>query len=55
MFCRRGTGRSCTVQNPWPGRQVQFVRGGKPAERFQSDRFTFQTAAGEAIELPPIK
>jgi hypothetical protein len=48
---RSEQGRACTVQNPWPGRQVQLVRRGKAAELATSDRFTFQTEVGETIEL----
>lgn len=44
-------GRACTVQNPWPGRNVQLIRNGRPAETTGGDRFTLPTAVGEIIEL----
>ena len=50
---RSEKGRPCTVRNPWPGRTVQVVRGGKAAELVTGDRFTMKTAAGETIELGP--
>ena len=50
---RSEKGRACTVQNPWPGRKVQLVRGGKAAELAAGARFNFRTAAGETIELEP--
>lgn len=48
---RSEQGRACTVQNPWPGWQVQLVRRGKAAELAPGDRFTFKTDVGETIEL----
>ena len=44
-------GKSCTVQNPWPGRQVLLVRNGKRGERMAGIRFTFNTQPNEIIEL----
>ena len=48
-------GRACTVQNPWPGKQVQLIRNGivEASERTNGDRFTFRTAANETIGLRP--
>jgi alpha-L-fucosidase 2 len=46
-------GRDCTVQNPWPGRQVNLVRNGKKAEAVRGDRFTLKTAVSEIIDLSP--
>jgi alpha-L-fucosidase 2 len=44
-------GRGCSVINPWPGRQVQVTRNGKPAETFEGERFQFKTSIGEGLEL----
>jgi hypothetical protein len=44
-------GKTCTVQNPWPGKQVLLVRNGRPAESLAGDRFTFDTQTNEIIEL----
>jgi len=43
-------GRDCVVQNPWPGKAVRVIRGGK-VESAIGDRFTLKTAVNEAIEL----
>ena len=48
---RSEKGRACTVQNPWPGKNVQLVRNGKAAETATGARFTLRTAAGEIIEF----
>ena len=48
-------GRDCTVVNPWPDKKVTLVRGGKPAEILQGNRFTFKTSPGENLELQPAK
>jgi hypothetical protein len=44
-------GRPCTVANPWPGRSVQVIRNGKPAETIGGERLTFPTEVQEAIHL----
>jgi hypothetical protein len=44
-------GRGCTVQNPWPGKNVQLVRNGKAAETATGARFMLRTAVGETIEF----
>jgi hypothetical protein len=46
-------GRSCSVQNPWPGQKVQLVRNGtvEEVEMRSGDRFTFKTVANETVEL----
>jgi alpha-L-fucosidase 2 len=44
-------GRPCAVQNPWPGRKVQLVRNGKPAEILSGDRLTFPTVKQENLLL----
>jgi hypothetical protein len=44
-------GRTCTVQNPWPGKQVRMFRNGKPAEAVSGARFQFPTAIKEIIEF----
>jgi len=48
---RSEKGRACTVQNPWPGKNVQLVRNGKAAETATGARFTWGTAPGEILEL----
>jgi hypothetical protein len=48
-------GSPCTVQNPWPGRKVRLVRGGKAAKLVTGDRFSFPTSVGESIELLVIR
>jgi hypothetical protein len=44
-------GKSCTVQNPWPGKHVLLIRNGKRAESVTGDRFTFDTQPNETIKL----
>ena len=44
-------GRACTVQNPWPGKQVQLVRNGNAAETVAGARFRFHTAIRETIQF----
>ncbi len=46
-------GRDCTVQNPWPGKNVSLFRDGQSAEILQGDRLSFATRSGEAITLVP--
>jgi hypothetical protein len=46
-------GRTCTVENPWPGQTVQGVRNSKSSEIVSGDRFTLRTSAGEVIQLSP--
>ena len=47
-------GRPCTIVNPWPGRQVQLVRDGRPAGRLEGEVLAFPTKAGETIQLKPL-
>jgi alpha-L-fucosidase 2 len=47
-------GRPCTILNPWPGRKVQVIRDGKPAEWLRNDKISFETSAGETIDLKPV-
>ncbi len=47
-------GRTCTVENPWPGRNVQLERSGGPGETMEGERLTFPTEKGERIVLKPI-
>ncbi len=44
-------GRSCTLVNPWPGREVQLTRNGRVAERLHGERVSFGTSVGEEIVL----
>lgn len=46
-------GRECTVDNPWPGRQLIVRHENGSVDRFDSDRATFNTEIGERIELSP--
>ena len=46
-------GRPCVLRNPWPGRGVQILSAGKPAQIVRGDRLTFATAPGERVELAP--
>ena len=46
-------GKTCTVQNPWPGQKVQLVRCGATAQTFSGDRFNFKTSLNEIVELRP--
>jgi hypothetical protein len=47
-------GRPCTILNPWPGRKVQVIRDGKTAECLRNDKISFETSAGETIDLKPV-
>jgi len=44
-------GRSCTVQNPWPGCEVKVQRNGKDGELLQGDILSFETTVNEKIVL----
>lgn len=44
-------GRTCTIVNPWPGKSVQLIRNGKPAEIISGKRVSFKTTKNERIEL----
>lgn len=44
-------GRSCTMENPWPGKKVRLTRNGIKAETWQGDSFRFPTAENETIAL----
>jgi alpha-L-fucosidase 2 len=46
-------GRKCTIDNPWPGRQVTVTRGDGRTETAQGGRFTLQTRIGEKLRLVP--
>jgi len=46
-------GRSCIVQNPWPGKSVKIVRNGDKAETLAGERLSLKTAVGETIALMP--
>ncbi len=48
-------GRDCTIVNPWPGKTVQVLRNGRPAETFSNDRATLKTARGQTLLLRPVK
>lgn len=44
-------GRSCRIQNPWPGHSVRITRNGAAAEALAGECFTLETTAGDSIEL----
>jgi len=46
-------GLDCTVQNPWPGRQVLVTCKGQPVGKFSGERFTFKTTMGETVRIDP--
>ena len=47
-------GRECTLQNPWPGRELALQRNGQPAEKLAGQRVRFKTSAGERIAIQPV-
>jgi alpha-L-fucosidase 2 len=48
-------GRPCTIQNPWPGKQVVLVHPGtsQPVSVQEGERVRFETSRGETLELQP--
>lgn len=44
-------GRTCIMENPWPGKPVQLIRNGKKAEVLSGNRFSFETTKNELIVL----
>lgn len=44
-------GRPCIIENPWPGKNAQLFRNGKPAELLSGKRFSFQTKSKEQLAL----
>jgi alpha-L-fucosidase 2 len=44
-------GRTCIMENPWPGKKVQLNRQGKKAETLQGNTFSFPTKPNEMIVL----
>ena len=48
---RSEMGRKCTIQNPWPGKNVAVLRNGKPPAQRSGKRFTLETAVEEEILL----
>jgi len=46
-------GRSCHMENPWPGEKVQLVRNGHPSAVLSGKRLYFTTSPGEKILLVP--
>ena len=50
---RSERGRKCTIQNPWPGRQVTVTRGDGPTETATGARFTLETRVDENLRLVP--
>ncbi|OQP55769.1 glycosyl hydrolase family 95 catalytic domain-containing protein [Niastella populi] len=47
-------GRTCVIQNPWPGKTVQCIRNGKKTAILSGQRFSFDTKANETIILKAI-
>ena len=46
-------GQPCTVENPWPTRQVQVWRDGQAAEKVMGERLDLLTRPGEQLRLSP--
>jgi hypothetical protein len=46
-------GRKCTMQNPWPGRQVKVTRSNGRTETVSGELFTFDTGVNEKLRLVP--
>ena len=44
-------GKVCTIVNPWPGKTVRVMRGGKAAGSVSGLRLRLDTRAGEIIDL----
>jgi alpha-L-fucosidase 2 len=44
-------GRTCVMENPWPGKTVQLIRNGKKAALLSGNRFSFPTKENEVIIL----
>lgn len=44
-------GRKCTIDNPWPGKQVQLTRNGRKVEVLSGKTLTFDTVVGEQLEI----
>jgi alpha-L-fucosidase 2 len=47
-------GRTCIMENPWPGKKVQLVRNGKNGETLQGTTFSFPTKQQENVLLKPL-
>jgi alpha-L-fucosidase 2 len=43
-------GRKCTIENPWPAREILLERNGL-SERFRGERISVQTRPGETMRL----
>lgn len=48
-------GRTCTVVNPWPGREVILTSNLHAARSMNGERLTFDTQVGEELTLEPQK
>lgn len=46
-------GRTCKMDNPWPGKEARLIRNGQKAEILAGKAFAFDTKAGEKLELKP--
>ena len=46
-------GRPCTVQNPWPGFQVNLIGKGKTKQTISGNQLKFDTAPGDEFSLVP--
>jgi alpha-L-fucosidase 2 len=47
-------GRTCVVDNPWPGKKVRLLRNAKPAELLSGKRFSLDTKTGESLMLKQV-
>jgi alpha-L-fucosidase 2 len=46
-------GRKCTLENPWPDRQVTVIRSDGKSGTAAGARFTLETKAGEKLRMVP--
>ncbi|MDR0744214.1 MAG: hypothetical protein LBF05_07660, partial [Tannerella sp.] len=46
-------GQPCRLKNPWGAASVRLTRNGTPSETLTGELLTFQTKAGETVELAP--
>lgn len=44
-------GRTCTIDNPWPGRQVTITRGDGRTETAVGERFSLETQSNEKLRI----
>ncbi|WP_316820815.1 glycosyl hydrolase family 95 catalytic domain-containing protein [Pedobacter gandavensis] len=47
-------GRTCRIDNPWPGKKLQLLRNGQKAELLSGNTLVFDTKSGELIQLTAL-